>query len=204
MIKSIKKTIITTIIIEKSKFICTLVPVNSNDSALEQLKLLQIKYHDANHNCYAYILNNGSTQKCSDDGEPSRTAGIPILQALLNNNLDNVLCVVTRYFGGIKLGAGGLVRAYSKSAMESINNAQIVQYVSSTTLEISFDFTHINKIEQLINKFNVEIKDKMYLEKVTYTLNINNEYKTNFINEVISVTKNNFIITNEQDNLITL
>lgn len=202
MSKSISKTVITEIEIDKSRFICTLVPVNSNDIALECLNSLRYKYKDATHNCYAYILNGGSIQRCSDDGEPAKTAGYPILQALMNNELDNVLCVVTRYFGGVKLGAGGLVRAYNASAMESINNAEIIEYHNSITLEITFDFTYINSIENALNKFKLDITNKEYLDKVTYEINVIEKDIDQLKSSLINITKDTILFSNEKNNQI--
>lgn len=203
MSKSISKTVITEIEIEKSKFICTLIPVNSNDTALENLNELRYKYRDATHNCYAYVLNGGSIQRCSDDGEPAKTAGYPILQAIMNNELDNVLCVVTRYFGGVKLGAGGLVRAYNASAMESINTAEIVEYHNSISLEITFDFTFINPIENTLNKFNLDIVNKEYLDQVTYEINVIETELDQLKSSLINITKNTVIFSNENSKFIS-
>lgn len=199
MIKSIKNTVETTIEIEKSRFICTLIPVNSIDYALECLEELREKYRDATHNCYAYTLNGGSIQKCSDDGEPSRTAGYPILLAIQNNELDNVLCVVTRYFGGVKLGAGGLVRAYTASAVESISASEIVTYHPSTTFEITFDFTYIGSIDNLINSLDIEVLEKTYLEKVTYNINVCNSKLEEFENNLVNITKNSVLVSEKNE-----
>lgn len=204
MSKSIKKTKITEIEIDKSRFICTLIPINSNENALKNLQELRKKYSDATHNCYAYIINNGNIQRCSDDGEPAKTAGYPILQALIKNELDNVLCVVTRYFGGVKLGAGGLVRAYSNSAMESISNSEFVEYFDSIQLEITFDFTYINSIDNLLSKFELEVLDKNYLDKVTYFINIRENNLSSLKKSVIDVTKNSVIFSNETKSIINI
>lgn len=116
------------IIIEKSRFICTLKKVSSEEQALENLKEIKKEFNDANHNCPAYLIGeNGEFQRSSDDGEPSGTAGIPMLEVLRKRHLHNVLAVVTRYFGGIKLGAGGLIRAYGKSVSEAIDAAGIAE-----------------------------------------------------------------------------
>ncbi len=202
MIKSIKNRITTTTEIEKSKFICTLAPVNSVDNALEVIDEIKSLHASATHNCYAYTLNNGSVQKCSDDGEPSRTAGYPILTALLNNNLDNVVCVVTRYFGGIKLGAGGLVRAYSFATVSAINNAQIVNYYDSSVFEISFDFTYINQIDRLLQVDYVTIIEKNFLEKVTYKINVCNKYIIDLEQKLVSLTKNTLLFSEKQASFI--
>ena len=119
--KSIKEEVINEIIINKSKFITVLTNINDINKIKEKLEDIKKTYKDATHYCYAYIINNH--EKCSDNGEPSGTAGMPILNVLKQNNLTNILCVVIRYFGGIKLGAGGLIRAYSTSASEALNKA---------------------------------------------------------------------------------
>ena len=125
--KTIKETIKTTQTINKSEFITTLYQVNSLEDVQSLLQETRKKYYDATHNCYAYILgNNQETKKSSDDGEPSGTSGMPILNVLEKNDLTNILCIVTRYFGGIKLGAGGLVRAYSSSAAMAISSATML------------------------------------------------------------------------------
>ena len=118
------------IVIEKSRFICTLKKVATEEDAQEFIKEIKKKYWDATHNCSAYIVGeNGMAQRSSDDGEPSGTAGLPMLEVLRKNNLHNVAAVVTRYFGGIKLGAGGLVRAYTNSVASAIEGAGISEKV---------------------------------------------------------------------------
>lgn len=120
--KKIKEIIENTIVIDKSKFITTIYPVETVEEANEILQSVRKKYYDATHNCYAYILDNGNIQKCSDDGEPSKTAGFPMLDVLKKNELSGLLAITTRYFGGIKLGAGGLIRAYSSSVSAALKD----------------------------------------------------------------------------------
>lgn len=118
------------IVIDKSRFICTLKKVATEEEAQEFIKEIKKKYWDATHNCSAYIVGeNGMAQRSSDDGEPSGTAGLPMLEVLRKNHLHNVAAVVTRYFGGIKLGAGGLVRAYTNSVATAIEGAGIAEKV---------------------------------------------------------------------------
>lgn len=119
----IKDIIENTIVIDKSKFITTIYPVETVEEINQILQTTRKKYYDATHNCYAYIIDNGNIQKCSDDGEPSKTAGFPMLDVLKKNSLTNVLAITTRYFGGIKLGAGGLIRAYSSSVSTALKDA---------------------------------------------------------------------------------
>ena len=115
----------STIIINKSKFICELIYINNENEIIKRLNTIKNKYKDATHYCYAYICDN--VKRFNDDGEPGGTAGMPILNVLENNNLNHVLCVVIRYFGGIKLGAGGLVRAYSDVTLQAIDIIEKVE-----------------------------------------------------------------------------
>ena len=125
-IKTITENVVTEITEKKSKFIANLCYVNNINQAEEQLNIIRKKYHDARHNCYAYIIKDETLiKKASDDGEPSGTAGSPILNVLEKNNLCNVLAIVTRYFGGILLGAGGLVRAYTEAATKVIESSNV-------------------------------------------------------------------------------
>ena len=138
-IKTILGEVVTTLVIEKSKFISYLIPVESKSEASEVLENLRKKHFDATHVCYAYIVNDEVTlYKSSDDGEPSQTAGAPILNVLRKNDLSNVVCAVVRYFGGIKLGAGGLTRAYSNSAIEAVNVATLVTLVDAYQYNLSY------------------------------------------------------------------
>ena len=127
----IKDTYENTIVIQKSEFITRLFRVNSIEEVEEKLAYVRKKHYDARHNCYAYILgDNQEIQKASDDGEPSKTAGAPMLDVLKKNNMTNILAIVTRYFGGILLGAGGLVRAYSSSVSECLKLAKLYDTIS--------------------------------------------------------------------------
>ena len=122
--KSIKEEIISRELINKSKFINYIIPVSSLEETKSKLNELRKLYSDASHHCFAYILgNNQEVQKYNDDGEPSKTAGMPILEVLKKHDLTNVLSVTIRYYGGVKLGAGGLTRAYTKSCAESVSKA---------------------------------------------------------------------------------
>lgn len=182
--------------IKKSKFICTLIPINSLDEINENLKLIRKKYYDATHNCYSYILNNndGSTSiKASDDGEPSQTAGVVILDVLKKNDLTNILAVVTRYFGGIKLGAGGLVRAYSSSTSGAVKLANVVSIVETIKMHIIFDYSYANDIFKLLNTYK-EIESNYGTNiSITYEIPLNN--KNDLQEKIISITKNQAIVS---------
>lgn len=182
--------------IKKSKFICTLIPINSLEEINENLKSIRKKYYDATHNCYSYILSNndGSTSiKASDDGEPSQTAGVVILDVLKKNDLTNVLAVVTRYFGGIKLGAGGLVRAYSSSTSGAVKSAILVPIIETIKMHIIFDYSYANEIFKLLNNYK-EI-DSNYGTNITFTYEIPLSEKSFLENKIITITKNQTIIT---------
>ena len=174
-----------TLIIKNSRFICLTYQINDSDDVKQILNQVKIKYPDATHYCYAYILD--SIRHESDDGEPSGTAGIPILQVLEKNNLNHVLCIVVRYFGKIKLGAGGLVRAYTKSVVECIKE-KIIFLKKGYEVKVSFDYEYSKKIDYLLKDTN--ILDKEFNEKIIYTLLVDLElYKAliniNYVNVVI-------------------
>lgn len=151
-----------TIVINKSKFICCLFIINNVDEVYEHLNSIRDKYEDATHYCYAYIIDN--YKKCSDDKEPSGTAGLPILNVLEKNELTNVLCIVVRYFGGIKLGAGGLVRAYTSSVVSALNN-NIKKIVKGLEVEILFNYDKVKLIENILKN---QITNKEFNEFITY------------------------------------
>lgn len=169
--KQIKTRIVIKTEIKKSKFITNLIPVKSVSEAESELSLLKKEHYNATHNCYAYVINKQMNQKMSDDGEPSRTAGFPILDALLHNNLDNVLCVVTRYFGGIQLGKGGLIRAYKNATLAAIKKAsffkeetkQIYKTIVPYTVYDAFSYFIKDKAIILNEDFKVDVTVKFYL-----------------------------------------
>lgn len=182
--KSIKEDITNEIIINKSRFITVLMKINDIDEIEEKLENIKKIYKDATHYCYAYIINN--KEKCSDNGEPSGTAGLPILNVLKQNDLTNILCVVIRYFGGIKLGAGGLIRAYSSSTSIALNKANIVNLVNGFTLTIEFPYENLKQIDYLLKNINIQ---KDYQTNITYTFNITEEKLKQIENELINLSK---------------
>lgn len=182
--KSIKEEVINEIIINKSKFITVLTNINDINKIKEKLEDIKKTYKDATHYCYAYIINNH--EKCSDNGEPSGTAGMPILNVLKQNNLTNILCVVIRYFGGIKLGAGGLIRAYSTSSSEALNKASITNLVNGYNITIEFPYDNLKQIDYLLK--NIDIK-KTYQTNITYTFNIEKEKFNQIENELTKLSK---------------
>ena len=146
--KIIDKEVINEIIIEKSRFITYLKRIESIDDANDYLAQIKKKHYDATHHCFAIILDD--IKRSNDNGEPSGTAGAPILDALVKNDLTNVICIVVRYFGGIKLGAGGLVRAYSSSASEAIKLASFLVKKEFKRYELIIDYQTYNNIIYMI------------------------------------------------------
>ena len=150
------------IVIEKSRFICTLKKVNSEAEAQEFIKTIKKEFWDATHNCSAYIVDE-MAQRSSDDGEPSGTAGLPMLEVLRKNKLTNTAAVVTRYFGGIKLGAGGLVRAYTNSVAEAVRETGIAQKVLVSRFSFMYDLNDVGKILNILYQQQLfEIADVEY------------------------------------------
>ena len=159
---TIETNTVNEIIINKSRFICELIKIKNFDDINIYLKEIESKYKDATHYCYAYII--GNLKKVSDDGEPSGTAGMPILNVLEMNNLTNILCVVIRYFGGIKLGAGGLVRAYSKSVKEALNKTNIIELKKYYRLKIIYTYDYSKEIDYILkneNKIDIKYEDNI-------------------------------------------
>lgn len=151
--------------IKKSTFIALLYKVDTTDQVNDYLKQAKLEYKDARHYCYAYIVDD--KRKFSDDAEPGGTAGLPIIEVLNKHNLNYVLCIVVRYFGGIKLGAGGLVRAYTKAASNVIEQNNIVELISGYEVKIVIDYDKQKDLENIIK--NTEY-DKVFDEKVTYLI----------------------------------
>lgn len=156
--------------IDKSIFIAIIYPLNHVDDVSICLNDAKMKYPKANHYCYATIYGDqGEHQTASDDGEPSRTAGIPILEVLKHHDVTHILCVVIRYFGGIKLGAGGLVRAYTKATADVLKLAKRYIKKDVPVYRLTFDYDKINLVDKTFEN-NAEIIDKDYQEVVNYTV----------------------------------
>lgn len=161
--KTILKDSISEIEINKSRFITLLYKVKSIDMVKEKLDKVKDLYKDATHYCYAYIIDNN--KKSSDDGEPGGTAGVPIMEVLLKNDLNYVLCIVVRYFGGIKLGAGGLVRAYSKSVSNSLSIANIGELILGYEISFIISYDNQRNMDYILKDIKLE---KEYLDMVKY------------------------------------
>lgn len=164
--KTIKKAIQIEINVKKSQFICSLFPTRTKAESKAIIQKINEQYADATHNCTAYIVSDG--EGFDDDGEPGGTAGKPMINVLRKNELHNVTAIVTRYFGGIKLGAGGLVRAYSKSVMEAIGEAEILEIEEYDVYNLLFEYSDIKIADSEVRNNNLEVIDKDYTDKVSY------------------------------------
>lgn len=157
------------IVEKKSRFIATLAPVDSEEEALAFVEAVRKKYYDARHNCFAFITGrDGKMEKCSDDGEPSGTAGRPMLEVLRGRELTNVAVVATRYFGGTLLGTGGLVRAYTQAVQAALEDCDIITMRLGLRYRITADYTLTGKLQHLFAKRQVTIEDTVYTDKVAF------------------------------------
>jgi uncharacterized YigZ family protein len=179
---SIKDNIENTIEIKKSKFITKLYRVNNTLEVNNILDNINKEYNDATHVCYAYILD--SIERCSDNGEPSGTAGLPILNVLKKKNLSNILAVVIRYFGGIKLGAGGLVRAYSNSVVEALKLSTQIELTLGYLIELEFSYDNLKLVDYILLDKNIIKKE--YNDNVVYHFYLS-ENELSFVPELEKV-----------------
>ena len=171
--KYIKSLVTNEVTIKKSRFITILEPITNDSDILDILQRLKKEYPKATHYCYAYILGeNGEFGGSNDDGEPAGTAGVPMLEVLKQNNVTNILAVIIRYYGGIHLGAGGLIRAYSNGVSEAIKLAEFYINVKATVYELHFKYEQIGDVEYMLQ--NEKILQKDYLKDVTYKVAITN------------------------------
>lgn len=165
--KTLHKFGIDEYIVEKSTFIGYAKPIKTEEEAIEFINEIKKKHKDATHNVWAYTVGeNMNIQRYSDDGEPQGTAGIPTLEVIKKENLRDVVVVVTRYFGGIKLGAGGLVRAYTKGAKIGIEAGIVIEKVKYTEVKIKIEYTQLGKIQNEIMNLGFVVKDTIYSEDV--------------------------------------
>lgn len=155
------------IVIEKSRFIAHISRAETEEDAIEFIQRIKKKHWNATHNCSAYLIGEHDLiQKANDDGEPSGTAGVPILEVLKKRKLKDTVVVITRYFGGIKLGAGGLIRAYGKATSEGLNATGIVERKLMHVVHVKVDYTWLGKLENEIRASDYEIKEIHYLDAV--------------------------------------
>ncbi len=177
------------IVEKKSRFIATVQPVETEEEAVAFIESTKKKYWDARHNCSAFVLGSKKEiTRCSDDGEPSQTAGRPMLEVLLGQEVTNVAVVVTRYFGGVLLGTGGLVRAYTKAVQEGLKNSQIATLAYGTLVQIETDYNGIGKLQYILGKAAVPIQKSDYTDVVTLQVFLLQEQKEGILKEMTEAT----------------
>ncbi len=182
---TIKKDEMAEIVEKKSKFIANIVKIETQKEAEEKIKEIKKKYYDAKHNCIAYRVYEleNLIEKSSDDGEPSGTAGGPMLNILRNQELGNILVVVTRYFGGILLGTGGLVRAYSEATLAALKKAEKVKRVLGIEIQVNLKYSQFDNLKYYCQKRKINISNTNYLENISCILTMEEETKEKFMED---------------------
>jgi len=177
------------IIIQKSRFITYLARATTEEQAQTFISELKKKHHDANHNCSAYVIGErNEIQKANDDGEPSGTAGVPMLEVLKKRDLRDTVVVVTRYFGGIKLGGGGLIRAYGSSVSEALNAVGVVERIEHTVVSVNVDYTWLGKLENELRASVHPIDQIHYLDQVQIDVLVKTADVPNFLDWMTNMT----------------
>ena len=198
MIKTILSNSSSELDVKKSKFIVNIIKITDEQDAKEKLNQIRKEYSDARHNCYAYIVYDNETktkiEKSSDDREPSGTAGIPMLTLLQKNNLVNVLIVVTRYFGGILLGTGGLVRAYTDSSKQALEAAKIIELQYGEILEYCIEYDEFEYFKYICEKNNIEIINTEYSNNIKAIIKLKEEDKSLFSTYKCRIIEKNVIL----------
>lgn len=177
------------IVIERSRFIAHVARVETEEEAQAFIADIKKQHWSANHNCSAYMIGeNNLIQKANDDGEPSGTAGVPMLEVLKKRDLKDTVVVVTRYFGGIKLGAGGLIRAYGKSTSEGLNATGIVERKLMRIMKTKIDYTWLGKVENEIRSSHYQLKEIHYLDAVEVEVYVEEAAKDGFTSWMTELT----------------
>ena len=183
---------------KKSKFICHLFTVTSADEVTEIIKAEKKKYYDAKHHCYAYVMgDDGSDIKCSDDGEPSGTAGRPMLDILQKEGLTDILCVVTRYFGGTLLGTGGLVRAYSAALKDAIDKSTFKNETKAIIIKYKYGYNFDARISSYLRDKDIKVLDSEYSDAVEITIVLEKEMYSAVDADLVNITNGSVEKTDE-------
>ncbi|MFR6065684.1 MAG: YigZ family protein [Eubacterium sp.] len=180
---------------KKSRFIGYVKPVKTSDEALEFINKIKSKHWDATHNVYAYVLKENNIQRYSDDGEPSGTAGVPVLDVILKNGLVDVCVVVTRYFGGILLGAGGLVRAYSHGSKIALESGNIITMAPCKILSVKVDYSFYERMNILLSEFNANIEETLFEESVKMTFSLKEDKVTLLSEKLTEQSNGKYVLT---------
>jgi uncharacterized YigZ family protein len=185
--------------IQKSRFIAQIKRAESESDAQEFIKAIKKKNWNASHNCSAYLIGeHNQIQKANDDGEPSGTAGVPILEVLKKRDLKNTVVVITRYFGGIKLGAGGLIRAYGKATSEGLNEVGIVERKLVQIINVKIEYTWLGKLEKEIRASVYKIKEIHYLDVIEIGSYVEENKVQPFIEWIMELTNGQCTITSDE------
>ena len=187
--KTIKGEATGTIYEKNSEFIGCIAHVKTEQQAQEYLAKIRKKYYDARHHSFAYIIKDEEIVRQSDDGEPSKTAGMPILEVLRHSGVEDAIIVVTRYFGGTLLGTGGLVRAYTEGAKAALNAAEILTYKTCVDLNITVDYSLYDKITTLCQNKNGKIIDTQFTDNVNITIRMLSGTQDELIKDLVVLTK---------------
>ena len=193
---SIESEVSTGVVVKGSKFLANAAPVAEKGEAEMYIFTISARFKDATHNCFAYKIGMGDQAifRFSDDGEPSGTAGRPILQAIETKKMTNVALVVTRYFGGTKLGTGGLIRAYNSAALQALIKAKIVAKYPQIILRLIFPYEHTNATQHLIKKFGATILENQFDEQTVYRVQLKSSDEMDFRNELQNATSGKVMI----------
>lgn len=177
------------IIIQKSRFLTYVNRAETEEQAQDFINSIKVKHKDATHNCSAYIIGeHDNIQKANDDGEPSGTAGVPMLEVLKKQGIKDTVVVVTRYFGGIKLGGGGLIRAYGKATTEGVTAAKVVERKLHHLMKVSIDYNWLGKVENEVRNSEYPLKDINYADSVEVHVYVKAEDESNFSDWMTEMT----------------
>lgn len=185
------------LVIERSRFICTIMPVRSAEEAHGVIREVNAEFADASHNCWSFVVGPpGSTDRIgmSDDGEPHGTAGRPILTVLLHSELGDICAVVTRYFGGVKLGTGGLVKAYSAAVQAALATLPRAQHREFVTVHVTVAYPQVSALHQLWTSFDVELLDERYETDARFTLRVPREHRETLAQALLDATRGQVVM----------
>lgn len=186
----------------KSEFIGTACPVSSEEEVVGFINMIKSRNRKAAHNCYAYILRESGVSRYSDDNEPGGTAGVPIYDAIFKENLTDTAVVVTRYFGGILLGAGGLVRAYSTAASKAVSAAGIRNMILAERLELCVDYSLYGRLASVFSEYGVKINEENFAENVKINLFVKKNFSDDFSSKLTDVCNGKVIVNKLQNEML--
>ncbi|MBQ7203557.1 MAG: YigZ family protein [Eubacterium sp.] len=193
--KTVEKAADDYFIEKKSRFIGYVKPVKTQDEAVSFINEIKSKHWDATHNVYAYVLRDNNIQRYSDDGEPGGTAGMPVLDVILKENVVDVCVVATRYFGGTLLGAGGLVRAYSHTSKIALEAGNIITMAECSVLETTVDYSFYDKLNNLLTSFGANIINTEYADLVKVTLSVKADKENELKNKLTDLSNGKYSLT---------